>query len=171
MENIHEIDYDNCSSEQWEKVTSAIHSGDKVKVHQSFYNYYLEVLPPRSMFSGGFVFQEGEGEKIRFTHEADGYYAEKVKPLPMTAERLLKYEKQMQWVSNMDTIPAFQGLALKNLRDQAGPGGKSIPAVDMGYTHSGVLCLKTKRQRLFWKDKGWCCEFMGILNADNTMSE
>jgi len=164
--DISKVKYDKCTTQEWDAVTKAIHSGKKVKIDESFYDYYLEVLPPRKMFNGGFVFQEGEGDKLKFTNEKNGFYAELVAEPPITAEILKANLKQMEWISKMDKIPAAQGMALKELRKVY-----KIAAVDMGYNHSGVLVIKTHKQQLFWQDKGWCCQFLGILNEDGTKQE
>ena len=46
----------------------------KVEITESLYSYFLEVLPPRSMGSNYFIFQEGEGEKLYFSEYNNHYY-------------------------------------------------------------------------------------------------
>ena len=60
----------------WDELMKAMHSGDLIKVDESIHDYFLEVLPPRRMGKGYFIFQEGEGDVIRFMQTKTGFYAQ-----------------------------------------------------------------------------------------------
>ena len=49
-------------------------TGDDVEVTCSLYWHYLEVLPPKEFGTNFFIFQEGDGERLRFTKRGDQYY-------------------------------------------------------------------------------------------------
>lgn len=60
------IQHGKCTPEEWEQLMTAMHSGEQVRVHESIYWYFLEVLPPKYMDGNCFVFQEGEGDILLF---------------------------------------------------------------------------------------------------------
>lgn len=47
-----------------------------VMISKDLYWYFLDVLPPREMGRGYFIFQEGDGARIRFAECGEEYYAE-----------------------------------------------------------------------------------------------
>ena len=68
----------SCSREAWAALIVALDSGHVVRIHQSVYQYFLEVLPPLKMFSGGFVFCEGCDSPTYFINLGkEGYVAYK----------------------------------------------------------------------------------------------
>jgi hypothetical protein len=62
---------------EWSAMIRAIKTGHKIKISEDVYYYFLEVLPPREMFKGGFMFAEGYDYLERFTHEKEGYFAQR----------------------------------------------------------------------------------------------
>ena len=55
------VKYNDHSPEAWGELMEATNSGKVVKIDESIYWYFLEVLPPRKMLGrGDFVFCEGE---------------------------------------------------------------------------------------------------------------
>lgn len=60
-----EIGFQDVSSVEWDsdragEVLTAMDTGDVVQIHPSVFDYFLEVMPPRYMGRGMFVFCEGE---------------------------------------------------------------------------------------------------------------
>ncbi len=52
----------------------SICSGNKIKISENIYYYFLEVLPPLKMFDNGFLFAEGYEEIKKFTEEEKGFF-------------------------------------------------------------------------------------------------
>jgi len=93
MNDLSNIDYNNCEGDDWKKVIKAMDSGEKVKIHESIYYYFLEVLPPIKMFNGGFLFAEGSEGLRRFTNVGKDYFVqntEKINPVPMMNDGQIK---------------------------------------------------------------------------------
>lgn len=59
LRDLSHVDYDDHTPDEWKAVIDALDSGETVQVHESVWWYFLEVLPPRFMGRGGFVFAEG----------------------------------------------------------------------------------------------------------------
>jgi hypothetical protein len=56
-----DVNYDDHSPESWVALMKATTSGQVVKIDQSIYEYFFEVLPPRKILGrGDFVFCEGD---------------------------------------------------------------------------------------------------------------
>jgi len=70
---------DESPREEWDALMKEMDSGNKIEVHESIYNYFLEVLPPKKMFDNGFLFAEGMEEYTKFTQENGKCYAQKLK--------------------------------------------------------------------------------------------
>ena len=51
---------------RWSEFIAKLDSGERVEIGKSIYWYFLEVLPPRRMFSGGFMFCEGDDVPTKF---------------------------------------------------------------------------------------------------------
>ena len=73
------IEYGTCSSDDWGALIKKMCSGQKIKIHESVYYYFLEVLPPKRMFDGGFWFAEGVEKIKQFTHEKGGYFVRQLR--------------------------------------------------------------------------------------------
>lgn len=75
------MDYSNVTQdskrEDWKGMIKALNSGEKVKISENVYYYFLEVLPPKNMFNGGFLFAEGWENLKKFTQEKDEFFAQK----------------------------------------------------------------------------------------------
>jgi hypothetical protein len=53
------IEFGAHSPDEWQAVITAMDSGEPVLVSDSVADYFLNVLPPRSIFAAGFTFGEG----------------------------------------------------------------------------------------------------------------
>lgn len=74
-----------------DKLWPALHSSKKpVEISKRLYWHFLEVLPPRDMGTGYFIFQEGcDGDAYRFTEVGDSYYCEMVSETLITTDWLI----------------------------------------------------------------------------------
>lgn len=52
-----------------------IAKGHELRITPELYDYFLNVLPPRSLGSNTFVFGEGDDLRIRFTRTSEGCHA------------------------------------------------------------------------------------------------
>lgn len=53
-------EYGGHTAAEWKAVIDAMKRGDPVLVSDSIADYFLNVLPPRDIFTGGFTFAEGD---------------------------------------------------------------------------------------------------------------
>lgn len=60
------VEYDGHTAAEWKAVIDAMDSGDPVLVSHSIADYFLNVLPPRSIFAAGFTFAEGDDTPTAF---------------------------------------------------------------------------------------------------------
>lgn len=74
MIRLENIEYDNCKRGEWNYLIDAIDSGEIVKIHESIYDYFLNVLPPRGMTNNGFYFAEGMEHIRYFYHIKKDYF-------------------------------------------------------------------------------------------------
>lgn len=58
--NLSNIQYAGPSTGEWDRLVAAMDSGDPVLVSPSVSDYFRGVLPPWSIFAGGFAFKEGD---------------------------------------------------------------------------------------------------------------
>lgn len=61
------IKYEECKKEEWNELMKAIHSGQIIKIDESIYWYFLEVLPPLYSKQTGFLLLEP------YSHDSDGH--------------------------------------------------------------------------------------------------
>ncbi len=90
------------------KISQALKNADRVAVTKSLYWYFLEVLPPRDIGYGYFVFQEGDGEKLLFTDDcdagSDAYYCTLLSDTLMTEDFSLSVNISRGTASNTFTV-------------------------------------------------------------------
>lgn len=74
-----------------------------------------------------------------------------------TQKTLQKYKNEIKW-GQQEELPMTQGLAITNVIERY-----DIPAKQWGYSGS-LIGIETKKQYLFWRDRGSELEFKGIIN-------
>lgn len=64
--NFEDVEYGDSKPDEWYRLIDEMESGKTVKIHDSVWWYFLEVLPPRRMGHNWFVFAEGDDKPKLF---------------------------------------------------------------------------------------------------------
>lgn len=84
----------------------------------------------------------------------------------LSPDKLKTIDKKIEW-STEKNLPLSQGSAIKEVISRY-----KIPAIQWGYVGTGAFIgVETKKQKMFWRDKGAELQFLGILNKDGSVTE
>jgi hypothetical protein len=84
----------------------------------------------------------------------------------LSPDKLKTIDKKIAWGTEKE-LPFSQGFAIKDVIKRY-----NIPAIQWGYVGTGTFIgVETKKQKMFWRDKGSTLEFLGILNKDGSVAE
>lgn len=119
----------------------------------------VEVINKRNMEYDGIPTLRNIAKMYKKTIPMRGKSVQEMTEAKIPSGKLITLDSKVNWGTEKE-LPFSQGEAIKRVISQY-----NIPAIKWGYYKTGsIIGVETKKQKMFWSDKGSTLQFLGILN-------
>lgn len=119
----------------------------------------VEVINKRNMEYDGIPTLRNIAKMYKKTIPMRGKSVQEMTEAKIPSGKLISLDAKVKWGTEKE-LPFSQGEAIKRVVSQYG-----IPAIKWGYYKTGsIVGVETKKQKMFWSDKGSTLQFLGILD-------